>query len=259
MQTETTVRFHGAHRHNGTNDVASHAHPYAEIIYVVQGALQTRVGDQHLDISPGMAQIVPAGTRHDQTGSPSWSTICILYEDDPRQQAALPALADLRGDFQARRWIEDIVDWHQALDFEPQSRRAAQSVCSGLLTALLAAIRHASDRQESARRLHPALTRALNHLHSIPTLSISHDELAAEAGVSSRYLTTIFHQRFAMGPGRYQQHLRMEIACRSLRNPYATIAESAALAGYDDPNYFGRLFRKVHGVSPGEWRRRNCL
>jgi len=35
-----------------------------------------------------------------------------------------------------------------------------------------------------------------------------------------------------------------------------SVATIARQVGYDDPLYFSRIFRRVHGVSPSEYRNR---
>jgi two-component system response regulator YesN len=46
----------------------------------------------------------------------------------------------------------------------------------------------------------------------------------------------------------------MERAKALLADPYVSVAEVANRIGYEDPNYFVRVFRKTVGVSPNRWR-----
>jgi len=243
------MHFNSAHIHHGSYEVPTHAHACDEIVFVVEGELCTHVGETALLSAPGMLHLIPTGTRHDQSASGPWRTICILFDGLDCQGARL---VDTRGDYQLGRWCNDLVEWYNSLGGDAGNKEA---VCDGLLAALLGSVQRTIAQGDIGGATHAATKRALFYLHEHPCEPVTHDELAQVAQVSTRHLTTLFHQRFGIGPIRYQQRLRMEIACRSLRNPYASIAESAALAGYDDVNYFGRLFRKVHGVSPGQWRR----
>ncbi|MDR3710748.1 MAG: AraC family transcriptional regulator [Capsulimonadaceae bacterium] len=253
------LRFHGAHVHEGVFQVGMHTHACSEIIYVVNGRLRTVAGGIVFDSSPGMLHIIPPNVPHDQTAACEWRTTCIHYDDPDCVSGSSPRLVDLRGDYQMRRWIEDLLEWDSRLHAPPEEQTEGDGVCRGLLSAILGAARQALRRSAVESERHPALVRALRHLHEHPVDPISNEALAALSDVSCRHLSTLFRQHLGMGPAHYQQKLRMEIASRTLRNPYATLAECAAQAGYDDLNYFCRLFRKVHGLSPGQWRRRQGL
>jgi AraC-like DNA-binding protein len=52
---------------------------------------------------------------------------------------------------------------------------------------------------------------------------------------------------------RYLERLRMEEARRRLEEG-DPVAQAARLAGYDDPLYFSRRFRALHGVAPSAYR-----
>ena len=47
---------------------------------------------------------------------------------------------------------------------------------------------------------------------------------------------------------------RMKLAQRLLGDLTLSVSEIAAMAGFNDANYFSRRFKKVTGVTPSEWR-----
>lgn len=83
-------------------------------------------------------------------------------------------------------------------------------------------------------------------------------ELAELAAATSDLSVFHFARRFraatGVAPIQYFIHLRMEHACRLLDMSDAPVHRIARQLGYDDPYYFSRLFRKVIGVSPSEYR-----
>lgn len=84
-------------------------------------------------------------------------------------------------------------------------------------------------------------------------------ELAELAAATSELSVFHFARRFrtatGMAPIQYFIHLRMEHACRLLDMSDAPVHLVARQLGYDDPYYFSRLFRKVIGVAPSDYRR----
>ena len=57
--------------------------------------------------------------------------------------------------------------------------------------------------------------------------------------------------------GTTLRRLRLEQARRSLaRDPDCTLADAALQAGFADQSHFTRHFRRLFGVTPGAYRRR---
>jgi YesN/AraC family two-component response regulator len=53
----------------------------------------------------------------------------------------------------------------------------------------------------------------------------------------------------------YLIHLRIQKACQLLDNTTLQVKEIAAVSGFDDPYYFSRIFKKVMGRSPVDYRK----
>lgn len=68
------------------------------------------------------------------------------------------------------------------------------------------------------------------------------------------YLARCLKTRTGMSPLKYQQFLRMTEAKRLLSTTDLSVAEIAARVGFDDANYFIRLFRARVGCTPGVYR-----
>ena len=49
------------------------------------------------------------------------------------------------------------------------------------------------------------------------------------------------------------RNVRLQRAAQLLKTTDRQIAEVAYDVGFNDPNYFNRVFKKEFGVSPGEW------
>ena len=80
-------------------------------------------------------------------------------------------------------------------------------------------------------------------------------ELSAIAGVSDVYLRRLFKKQFDTSPAAFVTRERMTLAKGLLENEERSIAQVALQAGYRDPLYFSRLFKKQTGLSPTEYRR----
>lgn len=82
------------------------------------------------------------------------------------------------------------------------------------------------------------------------------EKIAKEACVSPYYLSRLFHCEMGLTLTDYLTKVRLEKAL-SLLEHGISIKEVSYQVGYADPNYFSRLFRKVYGMPPTEYRRKS--
>lgn len=84
---------------------------------------------------------------------------------------------------------------------------------------------------------------------------ITLDMLAERFYINKFYLTRIFKEQFGESVTGYLLQVRITRAKQSLRFTDKPIEEIAHECGMHDANYFSRMFKKVEGVTPGEFRR----
>ena len=83
---------------------------------------------------------------------------------------------------------------------------------------------------------------------------ISMQELARTMNYSEPYFCKLFKQCFGQNFISYLTDYRVEEAKRRLKEPTANIKEIGRAVGYGDSNYFTKVFRRVTGISPTEYR-----
>lgn len=85
---------------------------------------------------------------------------------------------------------------------------------------------------------------------------LSLPEIARMVGCSVPHLAALFRRYRGESPMRCHGRIRMNDAARLLSSTGMKIATVAASLGYEDPFYFSRCFRRIHGVPPSLWRER---
>jgi signal transduction histidine kinase/DNA-binding LacI/PurR family transcriptional regulator/AraC-like DNA-binding protein/DNA-binding response OmpR family regulator len=100
--------------------------------------------------------------------------------------------------------------------------------------------------------------RAVAYLHQHYARSISRWELAQEVGVSEDYLSRVFNQELGLSPWEYLNRYRIYHAKELLRHTDDSISSVARQVGFQDQRYFSRVFRKLTGVGPREFRERTA-
>ena len=83
---------------------------------------------------------------------------------------------------------------------------------------------------------------------------ISIQEYAESRNMSVCYFQRNFKQIVKHTPMQYLLTIRVNNAASLLETTDYSMAEIAAIFGYEDPLYFSRLFRKIKGVSPRDYR-----
>jgi AraC-like DNA-binding protein len=80
-------------------------------------------------------------------------------------------------------------------------------------------------------------------------------DLAGTAHLSVPHYSSLFKRYTGTSPVQFLIRLRVQKACELLDNTRQPIQEIGSRVGYEDPFYFSRLFTKVTGTSPSEYRR----
>nr|AYM52578.1 transcriptional regulator [Aetherobacter rufus] len=80
--------------------------------------------------------------------------------------------------------------------------------------------------------------------------------MAARAGLEERTFLRRFHKATGLKPTEYCQHLRVGRARGMLELTNRTVDQVAWDVGYEDAGAFRKVFQKVMGLSPRDYRRR---
>jgi AraC family transcriptional regulator, arabinose operon regulatory protein len=83
------------------------------------------------------------------------------------------------------------------------------------------------------------------------------EELALYTNLSISQFSSLFKSRTGYSPIEYVNHLKIQKACQQLLLTDYPVKQIGLNLGIDDPYYFSRLFSKVMGISPGNYRRKN--
>lgn len=126
------------------------------------------------------------------------------------------------------------------------------------LASLLSLIMRESKTKEpssAGSSKHQRLQSIKQFLDEHYTEKLSLDLLSQTFYINKHHLTRSFREQFGTTVNHYLQNVRITHAKHLLRFSDKTIEEVGADCGMDDPNYFARLFKKVEGMTPGEFRK----
>jgi len=140
-----------------------------------------------------------------------------------------------------------------------------ESRASGTLTLLLSEL-HASrcilprpvDAGDETRPLSDPVRRAIQYItrnYERSILTVKQMALAA-AHQSLFHFSRQFHREVGVTPSAYLNQFRIDQAKRLLETTARPIEEIARCVGYRDQGYFARVFTRLLGMSPRQYRRK---
>ena len=253
-----------------------HTHTFAELVIITAGTGMHRVEDLLVPITAGDVFVILGDRAHGYEELDQLHLVNIPFD---------PALLN------APRWdLGQLPGFHAMFTLEPRWRAQGESeghlrLDAGRLDRVLQLV----SRIESELRAgeaghgymaandflrivgelsrwysgasHPGARRlgrigsALGYLEDHLTSDVRLDKLVTLSGLSVSSLNRAFNRAVGLSPAAYHIRLRMRRGAELLRTTDLTVTEIADRCGYDDTNYFSRLFRKTMGVSPREYRR----
>lgn len=124
----------------------------------------------------------------------------------------------------------------------------------GLMTAGYAAV-HGLDPSDSRsdNRVSEAIAYMTSRPDGLPTVR----QLAEAVRASEPHLRKLFIRDTGMPPLQYLHRWKAKMAMRRLAASDERVSEIAYALGYEDANYFSRMFKKAVGFSPLEYRRKH--
>lgn len=89
--------------------------------------------------------------------------------------------------------------------------------------------------------------------------NLSLQDIASRFFISREYISRRFKQEFGMNISEYMEKIRIDNAKILLSNEKYMISTIAEMVGYQDGRYFSKIFGKLTGKTPREYRKKNGL
>lgn len=245
-------------------DKAYHFKP--ELFIQLTGETEFILPDQRFVLGPDELCVMPRGVPHGEIargrdGKPFENVVVCYYNDTVAIHVAnesppgRPAVDEIH--FFATALYPDLVEYlNRAAGLQLADRAACKTAVKGLLLAelslLLALVEEqAADRFSETEKVFRCQWLIRNNLHD-PELGL--ETLAEELACSPSHLSKQFHRETGERIVEYITRIRLANAIDAIRNTPLSVKEIATACGFNDPNYFTRVFRKATHRSPVQYR-----
>ncbi len=81
------------------------------------------------------------------------------------------------------------------------------------------------------------------------------EEICARIGYSKSYLSSLFRGQTGTTITGYSTRVKIDVAKRMIREDRLNFAQISDKLSFDNPQYFSRVFKRVTGMSPTEFKR----
>ncbi len=253
--------FHEAEHHYRDRPDGCESHI---LMYCVQGTgWYTMDGSKTYDVSAGNLVILPAHVPHvygANTAEP-WSIFWIHLRGEHVLSYIEPLLTHhitTMPPAKAQKWLELFHECYGALEtgYSMQTMTYASQII-GYMLGMLAYGPETTGTDggivSSKRAAEQSVQYMLEHLENGITLK----ELAAHARLSVPHYSQLFKQATGHSPIDYFLRLKIQHSCRYLDFTDWTVKQISSELGFKDPYYFSRLFSKMMGRSPTDYRNKS--
>lgn len=258
--------------------------PFIRIHYVKKGTARIRRGGEEYELKEKHLYLTPSYVMQTYECDGTLELYYIhIYEEmgnDPSLFDLIRFPVEIESDSLLIQLIERLIEINPDIElrqYDPQAYDnfptisdyiARQQVASfvsdyetrGILNQILSRFMiQASFKKEN---MEPRVLKSLYYIHENIDRPIDIDCLAELCFLTKNHFIRLFKKEMHSTPGRYINRKKIEIAQLRILVKNRTVKDTAYSLGFENIPYFHRLFKKITGENPGEYKKkvtRNCV
>ena len=123
--------------------------------------------------------------------------------------------------------------------------------CQSLLYSIFASLVNQEFSGYSNQRRYQVIKPAVDYINThFSDSNLKTDTLHCLCGISPAYFRRIFKANLRMSPQKYIEEKRLQYALSLINEHTYSISKISKMVGYNDPLYFGKVFKMKYGISP---------
>jgi AraC family transcriptional regulator, arabinose operon regulatory protein len=245
-----------------------HVDQQSELVYIRQGEVTLHLDGKKFKARSGDILVIPAGHSHrDEFPVDALFEALLVHFVWPDVERAFIGITNadltvlpLADKLSTKEMVLDL--YHTFRGNRSLVRELMDVSLYRILLFLISAVRESRLHQTRAEaatqkeQRQQKISAVKEYIQKNISRPITLTDLANHLGMSTYHLSHIFSQESGFTLSAYLTQVRMQEAARLLADPKNRVLEAGYAVGFEDPNYFGKAFRKHFGQSPGAYRAR---
>lgn len=230
--------------------IPAHIHEFSELLYVREGEMAMQIGGERRVVPAGHMAVILPNEVHAYTDETPCRVWCAVFSND-----FISLFLQRLGDSVPVDPVVDLSDRQPLLRALEGTAPTDTLRLSGLLQVLYSELWERMVLTDRPRAGGQVCKAAIEYISANFRSEITLGTVAAHLGYHEKYLSTALHALTGMNFCMFLASYRVEYAKRLLREePDKSVSRVALEAGFSSINTFNRVFRRLTGVTPCEYR-----
>lgn len=257
-----------------TEKNSTHRHAHFELGYVVQGSIEHTFMDTVNILKPGDMFFIDIGKPHSYVGSPDHKLLNFLFFPEAVDPAykSMTGLSQIAGS-PTFRFNSDVIPlltrpfFHdedgsflqhlEVIQKEIQEKKPGHHQMEHtLIQQLIIKLMRIDCTEQSIVYDQPLVQKILTTLDERYATNITLTEISQSLGYSSAHISRMFRKYFNTTFTNYLQQTRVSKSCRYLLETDWPISKVAAAVGYNNVQFYHRIFKERYNLTPLQYRKK---
>lgn len=244
---------------------SAHFHSNHELYYLEKGKTVHFVGDQIYLLNEGDLIFVPSGIFHktDNKDTTIVERHLFFIDESLIDKEFMPYVEELKKNNYIKlpsEHIHRITDIARKMSYELKHQYPGyiemQKLYLNQLLILISRLR-IRDSKPRTNALHQVVQDVITYISTNVNADLCLQTLSSKYNVSPSHLSKQFKNLTGMGLNEYINIARVTEAEKLLTSTKLPITEVALKCGFNDSNYFSRVFKKLKGITPKKYAMQN--
>ncbi len=229
------------------------------LIYCTEGKGWLEVPSGHYDVNPNEFLIIPADTPHKYGADEKipWTIYWVHFKGIQSPYFASLLSKQYKDFVNYSPFLDERIKIFGSIYKTLESGYSLDNLTySNISFSYFLASLSFTDKFASARHVieKDAVDFSIEFMQNHLDVQLTLESLASSINLSVSHYSSIFRKKTGYSPVVYFNHLKIQHACQYLQFTTLRINEIASKLGIDDAYYFSRMFTKIMGISPLEYR-----